>query len=131
MKISIFGYNYDKEVTSLTQKSWPSAEYIDTTLGNFFCVTDVMLDIWRQCIGVDNGERWHHHRSPMQLWCHFRCSYQINEADSVKTLCCENYPHNICHAEKCTKRSSVLLLFLVRFSAWQTLVLYCNKLTMQ
>ena len=30
--------------------------------------------------------------------------------------------HNVCYAEKCTKRSSILLLRLVCFSAWQTLV---------
>ena len=30
--------------------------------------------------------------------------------------------HNVCHAEKRTKHSSVLLLRLVRFSAWQTLL---------
>ena len=30
--------------------------------------------------------------------------------------------YNVCHAEKRTKLSSILLLCLVRFSAWQTLV---------
>ena len=35
--------------------------------------------------------------------------------------------HNVCPAEKRTKRSSILLLRLVRFSAGQTLVLYVKQ----